>query len=100
MQSTFETENQGGGRGATADRLESVASTLHSHADDLPGGESMRDAARATADKMRKGAQYIRENDASAMWSGTRRIVGDYPGWSLLAAAAFGFTMARLLSRD
>jgi len=100
MQSTYDPENQSEARGSAAERLESAASALHSRADELPGGEAVRGAAHATADKMRRAADYIRENDASTMWAGAQRTVGKYPGWSLLSAAAFGFIVARLLSRD
>lgn len=97
MQSTYDPQNQGTARGSAADQLESAASALHARANELPG---MRDAAHATADKMRRAADYIRENDAGSMWAGAQRTVGNYPGWSLLTAAAFGFILARLISRD
>lgn len=100
MQSSYDTENQSTARDSAADRLESAASALHSRAGELPGGDTMRDAAHATADKMRRAADYIRENAAGSMWASAQRTVGNYPGWSLLTAGALGFILARLISRD
>ena len=39
-------------RSTAADGLDAAASALHDRADDLPGGETVRNVARATADRL------------------------------------------------
>lgn len=87
-------------RAATADGLESTAAALDAQADDLPGGEFVRNAAHTAAGSMRAAAIRVRQNDVRSMLGNMQQIVKNHPGASLLTAAALGFLLARALSRD
>ena len=87
-------------RGAAASRLESAADALHEKADTLPGGDKVAHAAHATADAVVSAADYVRENDVTAMLADVQRVVKNNPGVALLTAAAVGFLIARSFSRD
>jgi ElaB/YqjD/DUF883 family membrane-anchored ribosome-binding protein len=87
-------------RATTAECLESTASALHAKADELPGGEFVRNAAHTAAEAMRSTASRIRETDVSGMIGGVQRLVRNNPGISLLIAASLGFVAGRALSRD
>lgn len=82
-------------RGPAADALDSAASTLHEKAEDLPGGETVRNVAHSAAEKLESTAGYIREHDVRAMFSDVEDIVKRNPGPSLLIAAAIGFLVGR-----
>jgi ElaB/YqjD/DUF883 family membrane-anchored ribosome-binding protein len=87
-------------RATAADRLETVASALHDRADDLAGGETVRNFARATADRLSTSADYMRSHDAKRMMADVETFVKSNPGPALALAAAFGFLLGRALSRD
>ena len=87
-------------RSTTADGLATAASAIHNRADDLPGGDKVRNFARATADRLNSGADYVRNHDAKRMISDVETSVKSNPGPALLASAVFGFLLARALSRD
>ena len=87
-------------RSTAADGLDTAASALHDRADDLPGGERVRDFARATADRLSTGADYVRSHDASDMMADVETFVTSHPGPALVMAAAFGFLLGRALSQD
>jgi hydroxypyruvate isomerase len=87
-------------RAATAEALESTAAALQGQANALPGGESVQKAAHAAAGSMRSAANRVRQNDVRSMLEGVQGIVRNYPGASLLTAAALGFVLTRMLSRD
>lgn len=87
-------------RGPAADTLESAASNLHEKAEDLPGGEAVRNMAHSTAEKLESTAGYIREHDMRAMMSDVEQIVKRNPGPSLLIAAALGFLIGRAFRED
>ena len=87
----------GDGRETIARGIDSAASSLHSRADNFPGGEKVADAAHKTADAMESAADYVREQDLSGMLSDFRQTVTRHPGAALLAAAALGFVIARSL---
>jgi len=82
------------------DGLDAAASALHDRAADLPGGESVRNAARATADRLGNSAEYVRTHDARSMMADIESLVKSRPGPALAVAAAFGFLLGRALSRD
>jgi ElaB/YqjD/DUF883 family membrane-anchored ribosome-binding protein len=88
------------GRAATADGLESTAAALESQADELPGGEFVHNAAHKAAQSMRAAATRVRQNDVRSMLGNMRQVVRNYPGASVLTAAALGFLLTRALSRD
>jgi len=87
-------------RSTAADGLDAAASALHERAADLPGGETVRNVARATADRLGSGAEYVRTHDAKHMMGDVESFVKSNPGPALALAAAFGFLLARALSRD
>jgi ElaB/YqjD/DUF883 family membrane-anchored ribosome-binding protein len=87
-------------RSAAADGLDTAASALQDRADDLPGGETVRKVARATADRLSTSADYVRSHDAKRMMADVETFVKSNPGPALAVAAAFGFLLGRALSRD
>ena len=87
-------------RSTAADGLDTAASALYDRADDLPGGETVRNVARATADRLSTGADYVRSHDAKRMMADVESFVKSNPGPALAIAAAFGFLLGRALSRD
>jgi ElaB/YqjD/DUF883 family membrane-anchored ribosome-binding protein len=89
-----------GDRSTAADGLDAAASALHDRAGDLPGGETVRRVARATADRLGSGADYVRTHDANRMMADAESFVKSNPGPALAMAAAFGFLIGRVLSRD
>lgn len=86
-------------RDTLARGIDSAASSLHSRADTLPGGEGVARAAHTTADAMEKAADYVRDEDLDAMVEDVQQLVKRHPGATLLAAAAAGFLLARVFSR-
>jgi ElaB/YqjD/DUF883 family membrane-anchored ribosome-binding protein len=87
-------------RSTAADGLDTAASALHERADDLPGGETVRSVARATADRLSTTADYVRNHDTKRMMADVETFVKSNPGPALVVAAAFGFLLGRALSRD
>ena len=87
-------------RSTAADGLDAAASALHDRVDDLPGGETVRNVARATADRLSSSADYVRSHDAKRMMADVETFVKSNPGPALAVAAAFGFLLGRALSRD
>ena len=87
-------------RSTAADGLDAAASALHNRAGDLPGGETVRNVARATADRLGSSAEYVRTHDAKRMMADVESFVKSNPGPALAVAAAFGFLLGRALSRD
>ena len=87
-------------RSTAADGLDAAASALRDRADDLPGGETVRNVARATAERLSSGADYVRGHDARRVMADVETFVKSNPGPALAVAAAFGFLLGRALSRD
>lgn len=87
-------------RSAAAGGLDTAAAALHDKADTLPGGEKVASAARTTADAVGTAASYVRDNDLKSMLSDVQRVVKNNPGPALLTAAALGFLIARMFSRN
>jgi ElaB/YqjD/DUF883 family membrane-anchored ribosome-binding protein len=87
-------------RSTAADGLETAALAVHDRADDLPGGDTVRNFARATADRLSTSADYVRSHDAKRMVADVETFVKSNPGPALVVAAAFGFLLARSLSKD
>ena len=87
-------------RSTAADGLDAAASALHDRAADLPGGETVRNVARATADRLGSSAEYVRTHDANRMMADVESFVKNNPGPALAVAAAFGFLLGRAMSRD
>jgi hypothetical protein len=57
-------------------------------------------ATQTATTKVKAAAEYLRETEFAAMVNDVKDIVGRYPGWSLAAAAAVGFLIAHMRSRD
>ena len=89
-----------GSRSTAADGLDAAASALYDRAADLPGGETVRNVARATADRLGSSAEYVRTHDAKRMVANVESFVKSNPGPALAVAAAFGFLLGRAMSRD
>ena len=89
-----------GSRSTAADGLAAAASAMHDRAADLPGGEAVRNVARATADRLGSSAEYVRTHDAKRMMADVESFVKSNPGPALAVAATFGFLLGRALSRD
>ena len=87
-------------RSTAADGLDAAATALHNRAAGLPGGETVQNAVRATADRLGSSAEYVRTHDATRMMADVRSFVKSNPGPALAIAAAFGFLIGRTLSRD
>ena len=87
-------------RSAAADGLDAASAALHDRVADLPGGETVRNVARATADRLGSSAEYVRSHDTKRMLSDVESFVKSNPGPALAVAAAFGFLLSRALSRD
>ena len=87
-------------RSTAADGLDAAASALHDRAAELPGGETVRNVARATADRLGSSAEYVRTHDAKRMMADLESFVKSNPGPALAVAATFGFLLGRALSRD
>ena len=87
-------------RSTAADGLHTAASALEDSADSLPGGDTVRNFARTTADRLNAGADYVRSHDARRMMTDVERFVKSNPGPALVMAAVFGVLVGRALSRD
>ena len=87
-------------RSTAADGLAAAASALGDRAAELPGGETVRNAAQGTADRLGGAAEYVRTHDARRMVGDVESFVKSNPGPALAVAAAFGFFVGRALSRD
>ena len=87
-------------RSAAADGLAAAASAIHDRAGDLPGGETVRNVARATADRLGNSAEYVRAHDVKGMMADAESFVKTNPGPALAVAAAFGFILGLALSHD
>ena len=85
---------------AVARGIDSAASSLHAKAESLPGGEKIVRAAHTAAEAMEKTAGYLRDQDLHDMLADVRQVVKRNPGATLLTAAAVGFLLARVFSRD
>ena len=81
-------------RVSAASGLDTVASTLHKR------GDNVASAAHHAADAVHHGAEYLRANDVETMMGDLMDTVRRNPGAALLGAAALGFVLARVLSRD
>ncbi len=77
--------------------LDSAADQLREHADQIPGGQRTSDIANQAAERVEGIAEYIQENDMSAMLSDVEQLVRDHPKESLIAAAVVGFVVARAI---
>ena len=68
--------------------------------DDAPEGGTVRSFTRAAAQRLNAGADYVRSHDAKRVMADLRTVVTNNPGLALIVAAAGGFLVGRVLSRD
>jgi ElaB/YqjD/DUF883 family membrane-anchored ribosome-binding protein len=87
-------------RQTAAERLGSAASAVGDRADQLPGGPKVQRFAEMAAERLSTTADYVRSHDAKRMLADVEGVVKNHPGPSLMIAAAFGFVVARALTRD
>jgi len=87
-------------RSTAAEGLDAAASAVHDRVADLPGGETVRNVARATADRLSSSADYVRTHDAKRMMADVESLVRSNPAPALAIAATVGFLLGRALSRD
>ena len=76
-------------RHPAAGSLDYTASALHNQADKVAG------MAHATADKLQATADYVRQNDMTAMAKDVEGLVRRYPGPALAAAVVLGVLVGR-----
>ena len=81
------------GRVATADGLDSAASSLNA------GADRVTDLAHSTADSLGASAKYVRKHDSSAMVHDVESLIKAHPGKALLTAVVLGSCRPRLQSR-
>jgi ElaB/YqjD/DUF883 family membrane-anchored ribosome-binding protein len=84
-------------RGRAADSMDQAAQKLHDRADSVPGGERTTEMAHQAADKLQSASSYVREHDVSEMTSDIESFVRKHPAESLIAAAAAGFLIGKML---
>lgn len=74
--------------------LEGAAQSVHA------GVERAAGAGHSAGNALSSGAQYLREHDAGAMMEDVMDVIRNNPGVAILGAAALGFLVGRLLTRD
>jgi ElaB/YqjD/DUF883 family membrane-anchored ribosome-binding protein len=84
-------------RGTAADSVDQAAQKLRERADSMPGGERTSEMATKAADRLESTATYVRDHDVSQMTSDLEGFVRQHPTESLIAAAAAGFLMGKML---
>src|SRR5581483_1919159 len=87
-------------RDRIAGALHRTASTLHTKAGVMSGGQQITRMTHTAAEKLELSAQYIRDRDVRQIMSDMRHKVLRNPGASLLAAGFAGFLVGRALRRD
>lgn len=79
--------------------LDAAASMLRDNTSDL-GSRDASHVGRTAADSLENTARYIRDHDFSYMASDLTAFIKQNPLPSLVAAAAVGFVVGRIISRD
>ena len=82
-------------RTPAANALDRSAAALQQTGDKVSG--AVGGAVRATGDKLKAGADYLRENDLQTMMTDVNDLVKRYPGQSLAAAVVAGFLLGRVI---
>lgn len=80
--------------------IDSAADALQDKANSMPGGEKVASAARSAAGAVGTAADYVRENDVKSMLGDFQGLVKRNPGPALLGAAALGFLLSRIFSKN
>ena len=82
-------------REPAANALDNTAATLHEQGDRV--ARATGNAAHATADRIQCVADYVRDNDSTAMLNDVAYLMRRYPAQFLAAGLAVGFLIARSL---
>ena len=85
-------------RKALANKLNDVALDLHEKTE--TGGERVKEAGHAAADKIESTARYLREHSSREMLSDVEALAKKHPVKSMMAIAVVGFLAGRVLRRD
>jgi hypothetical protein len=85
---------------ATAQGLYAAADAARDCEDVLPGGKRVRRFTRATADGLESSARYLRRHDLSRIAGDLTTMVKRNPVPSIVAGAAIGFIVGRMLTRE
>src|SRR5262245_31823253 len=80
--------------------LDAAAAMLRDKTSDLDESRDASHFGRTAADGLENTARYIRDHDFGYMASDLTAFVKQNPLPSLVAAAAVGFVVGRILSRD
>ena len=81
-------------RDRTAAGLETAAKSVHS------GVDRMASAGHGAGDALSSSARYVREHDVRNMMDDVMGVVRNNPGVALLGAAALGFLIGRVVTRE
>jgi ElaB/YqjD/DUF883 family membrane-anchored ribosome-binding protein len=84
-------------RGQAAEQMDSTAQQVRERGESLPGGERTTEMAEMAAEKIEATSSYVREHDVQDMMSDLETLVRNNPTQSLIAAAAAGFLVGRML---
>lgn len=84
-------------RDQASSMMDSAADQLRERGETLPGGERTTEMASIAAEKVEATSAYIREHDVQDMMGDLEVLVRKHPTESLIAAAAAGFLVGRML---
>jgi ElaB/YqjD/DUF883 family membrane-anchored ribosome-binding protein len=84
-------------RGQASEVMDTAADQIRERGETLPGGERTTEMAAMAADKVESTSAYIRDHDVQDMMSDLETLVRQHPTQSLIAAAAAGFLVGRML---
>lgn len=84
-------------RGQASHAMDSAAEQIRERGESLPGGERTTEMASMAAEKMESTSAYIRDHDVQDMMTDLESFVRQHPTQSLVAAAAAGFLVGRML---
>lgn len=84
-------------RGQASEAMDTAATQIRDRGESLPGGERTTEMASMAADKVEATSSYVRDHDVQDMMSDLETLVRNHPTQSLVAAAAAGFLVGRML---
>jgi ElaB/YqjD/DUF883 family membrane-anchored ribosome-binding protein len=82
-------------RDTVAGSLDTVATTLRGHAEQIPGGDKTTQMAQTAADRIEHASSYLREHEVSDIMTDVEAFVRAHPMQSLAIALAAGFLLGR-----
>lgn len=84
-------------RDQASETMHTAATQIRERGESLPGGERTTEMASMAADKVEATSAYVREHDVQDMMSDLETLVRNHPTQSIVAAAAVGFLVGRML---